>query len=67
MHDTRQTIQHELDAVLAEGFALFTETIQGIHSNQALTFMNKRAPYYTWNPEMGNVSAYSRPSCPHRI
>ena len=40
MNDTRQTLQYELDAMLAEGFALCTEEIQGTHSHQALAFMH---------------------------
>jgi hypothetical protein len=31
MEDTIQTMQHQLDALLDEGFALFTEAMQGSH------------------------------------
>lgn len=48
MQDTIQTIRHELDTLLDEGFALFTEAVQGRQSDQALPFMKKHASYQSW-------------------
>src|SRR5258705_7165473 len=48
MEDTIQPIQQKLDALLDEGFALFTEAVQGRQSDQALTFITKHATYQSW-------------------
>jgi len=48
MQDTIQSIQQQLDALLSEGFALFTGAVQGRQSDQALTFMTKQATYQSW-------------------
>jgi hypothetical protein len=48
MQDTIQTIQQKLDALLNEGFALFTGAVQGRQSDQALTFMTTQATYQSW-------------------
>ncbi len=48
MKDTIQTMQHELDALLDEGFALFTGAIQGSHGDHQLTFINKQGTYQSW-------------------
>jgi len=48
MQDTIQTIRHELDILLDEGFALFTEAVRGRQSDQALPFMTKQATYQSW-------------------
>ena len=48
MEDTIQTMQNELDTLLDEGFALFTEAIQGSHGDHPLTFMKKHATYQSW-------------------
>jgi hypothetical protein len=48
MEDTLQTMQHALDALLDEGFALFTEAIQGSHGDHSLAFIKKHATYQSW-------------------
>jgi hypothetical protein len=35
--DTIEIMQHELDAILDEGFALFTEAMHGNHGDHPLT------------------------------
>jgi hypothetical protein len=46
--DTVQTMQHELDALLDEGFALLTGAIQGSHGDHPLTFIQKPGTYQSW-------------------
>ena len=48
MKDTIQTMQHELDALLDEGFALFTGAIQGSHGDHPLAFIHKHGTYQSW-------------------
>jgi hypothetical protein len=41
-------MQHALDALLDEGFALFTAAVQGHHGDHPLTYTKKHAPYQSW-------------------
>jgi hypothetical protein len=48
MQDTMQTMQHALDALLDEGFALLTGAIQGSHGDHPLAFIQKQGTYQSW-------------------
>ena len=48
MKDTIEIMQHELDALLDEGIALFTGASQGYHGDHPLTFIKKHATYQSW-------------------
>ena len=48
MEDTIRTMQHALDALLEEGFALFRGTIQGNDGEHTLIFMKRHTPYQSW-------------------
>jgi hypothetical protein len=46
--DTIEMMQHALDALLDEGFALFTGAMHGNHGDHPLTFIKKHATYQSW-------------------
>jgi hypothetical protein len=48
MEDTIRTMQDELDALLEEGFRLFTGHIQASDSANTLSFLKKHAAYQAW-------------------
>ena len=48
MKDTIEIMQHELDAILNEGFALFTGASQGHHGDHPVTFAQRHATYQSW-------------------
>jgi hypothetical protein len=48
MEDTIRTMQDELDALLEEGFRLFTGHIQACDSANTLSFLKKCAAYQEW-------------------
>jgi hypothetical protein len=48
MEDTIRAIQHALDALLEEGFALFRGTIQGSEGANTLGFLQRHTPYQAW-------------------
>jgi hypothetical protein len=48
VQDTIVMMQHELDALLDEGFALFTGASQGNHGDHPLTFIKRHAAYQSW-------------------
>jgi hypothetical protein len=45
VQDTIAMMQQELDAILDEGFALFTGAMHGHHGDHPLTFIKKQATY----------------------
>ena len=60
MQDTIETMQHELDALLDEGSALYIGASQGSHGDHPLAFIKNHATYQSWYTKALRVICHSK-------